>query len=152
MKLLWTGIKSIISIKNSQVNVINKLKDANGNLTTDSYKMAAVFNDFFVNVADGVTKRLPRSPKSPLDYLKSKSPHSFFITPSVPVEVSDIIYMLKTGKSIGPNSIPIKLLKYCLLIYLLHCLKSSMIPSHLVFSLKSCNMQKSYLCSKKAVL
>ena len=77
MKLLWTGIKSIISIKNSQVNVINKLKDANGNLTTDSYKMATVFNDFFVNVADGVTKRLPRSPKSPLDYLKSKSPHSF---------------------------------------------------------------------------
>ena len=67
MKLLWTGIKSIISIKNSQVNVINKLKDANGNLTTDSYKMAAVFNDFFVNVADGVTKRLPRSPKSPFD-------------------------------------------------------------------------------------
>ena len=111
MKLLWTGIKSIISIKNSQVNVINKLKDANGNLTTDSCKMAAVFNDFFVNVADGVTKRLPRSPKSPLDYLKSKSPHSFFITPSVPVEVSDIIDMLKTGKSIGPNSIPIKLLK-----------------------------------------
>ena len=29
VKLLWTGIKSIISIKNSRVNVINKLKDAN---------------------------------------------------------------------------------------------------------------------------
>ena len=26
MKLLWTGIKSIISLKNSHVNVINKLK------------------------------------------------------------------------------------------------------------------------------
>ncbi len=35
MKLLWTGIKSIINIKNSQVNVVNKLKDSNGKITTD---------------------------------------------------------------------------------------------------------------------
>ena len=46
MKLLWTGIKSIICIKNSRVNVINKLKDANGNLRTDSAKMATTFNNF----------------------------------------------------------------------------------------------------------
>ena len=59
MKLLWTGIKSIISIKNSRVSVINKLKDANGNLTSDSATMATVFNDFFVNVADGITKKYP---------------------------------------------------------------------------------------------
>ena len=77
MKLLWTGIKSIISIKNSRVNVINKVKDANGNTTTDSATMATIFNDFFVNVADGVTKVIPRSPKSPLDYLDKESPHSF---------------------------------------------------------------------------
>ena len=35
MKLLWTGIKSIISIKNCHVNVINKIKDSNGNVMTD---------------------------------------------------------------------------------------------------------------------
>ena len=111
IKLLWTGIKSIISIKNSRVNVINKLKDANGNLTTASATMATVFNDFFVNVADGVTKRIPTSPKFPLDYLQNENPHSSFIAPSAPYEVSDIIDSLKAGKSIGPNSIPIKLLK-----------------------------------------
>ena len=111
IKLLWNGIKSIISIKNSHVNVINKLKDANGNLTTDSATMANVFNNFFVNVANGVTKSIPRSPKSPLDYLDKINPHSFFISPAAPYEISDIIDLLKTGKSIGPNSIPIKLLK-----------------------------------------
>ena len=37
---------------------------------------------------------------------------SFFIAPSVPSEISDIINMLKSGKSLGPNSIPIKLLKH----------------------------------------
>ena len=57
MKLLWSGIKSIISIKNSHVNVINKLKDANGNLTTDSATMATILNNVFVNLADGVTKK-----------------------------------------------------------------------------------------------
>ena len=111
MKLLWTGIKSIISIKNSHVNVINKLKDANGNLITDSASMANIFNIVFVNVADGVTKSIPRSPKSPLDYLDKNNPNSFFISPAAPYEISDIIDMFKTGKSIGPNSIPIKLLK-----------------------------------------
>ena len=87
MKLSWTGIKSIISIKNSQVNVINKLKDKNGNMTIDPATMATIFNDFFVNVADGVTKRIPRSPKSPLDYLDNKNHNSFFITPTAPLEI-----------------------------------------------------------------
>ena len=111
MKLLWNGIKSIISIENSHVNVINKLKDANGNLTTDSATMANIFNNFFVNVANGVTKSIPRSPKSPLDYLDKINPHSFFISPAAPYEISDIMDLLKAGKSIGPSSIPIKLLK-----------------------------------------
>ena len=54
----------------------------------------------------------------PLQYLRNKSPHSFFITPTTSHEVSDTIGMLKkvkksleTSKSIGPNSISLKLLK-----------------------------------------
>ena len=43
MKLSWTGIKSIISTKNSHGNVINKLKDATDNLTTDSASMVNIF-------------------------------------------------------------------------------------------------------------
>ena len=105
------GVKSIINIKNSQVNVVNKLKDSNGKITTDSAEMASRFNDFFVNVADSITKKIPRSPKSPLDYLGDENPHSFFIGPSAPIEASDVINALKSDKSVGPNSIPIKLLK-----------------------------------------
>lgn len=40
MKLLWTGIRSIISMKNSLVNATHKLKDTNGNLITGSTTMA----------------------------------------------------------------------------------------------------------------
>ena len=80
-------------------------------MTTDPATMATIFNDFFVNVADGVTKKIPWSPKSPLDYLDNKNHNSFFITPTAPLEIVDIINVLKTGKYLGPNSIPIKLLK-----------------------------------------
>ena len=121
MKLLCTGIKSIISIKNCHVNVINKIKDSNGNVMTDSTAMANVFNNFFVNVADGVAKNIPRSQKSPMDYLDIKHPFSFFISPTAPYEISEIIDLFKTGQSIGPNSIPLKLLKFFHLIFLFPC-------------------------------
>ena len=63
--------------------------------------MATIFDNFFVNVADGVTKRIPRFPKSPSDYLDNENPNSFFITPSAFYEISDIIDVLKAGKSLG---------------------------------------------------
>ena len=37
--------------------------------------------------------------------------NSFFIAPSVPFEISDIISALKSGKSLQPNSIPMRILK-----------------------------------------
>ena len=113
MELLFTGIKFIISTKNSHVNVINKFQDANGNLATDSALMANIFSNFFVNIADGVAKSIPRSIKSPLDYLDENNPHSSsVISPAARYEISDIINLFKTGKLIGLNSISIKLLKF----------------------------------------
>ena len=77
---------------------------------TKSFRAGFSISTVSFNI-DGVTKRIPRSQRSPLDYLQNENPHSFCIAPSAPHEVSDIIDALKTGKSIGPNSIPIKLLK-----------------------------------------
>ena len=111
MKLLWSGIKSIVNQKNTNSNLISKLKDKNGNITTDSTVIADTFNDFFVNVASNISKKVPRTMKSPLDFLKNRIGTSFFISPTVPMEVADVINLLKSGKSVGPNSIPITLLK-----------------------------------------
>ena len=105
MKLLWSGLNSIISNNNSKTNIISKLNDVNGNLTTDPTEIANTFNNFFKNVAGNTTKGIPRTRKSPLDYLGTRSEHSFCMTPVLPMEISDIISSLKTGKSIGPNSI-----------------------------------------------
>ena len=95
MKLLLSGIKTIISNRNSNVNVINKLKDASGNSTSESNVIANTFNDFFVSVGKNVTQKITRTMKSPMDYLRYNNEKSFFITPTIPTEVTDIICMLK---------------------------------------------------------
>ena len=49
MKQLWSGIKSVITTrKSNNMNVISKLKDSNGNLTSDPVVIANIFNKFFV--------------------------------------------------------------------------------------------------------
>ena len=93
-------------LKARGIFVIRKLKDTNGNVVRDPTTMANIFNNFFVNVADDVKKRIPKSPRSPL-----KPQLIFFLIPSTAFEIYDIIGLLKTIKSVGPNSIPIKLLK-----------------------------------------
>ena len=71
--------------------------------------MSNIFNDFYVNVADGITKTIPLTPKSPLDYLSDRTRNSLFLAPVTLIEVNDLINILNPSKSVGPNSIPIKL-------------------------------------------
>ena len=73
--------------------------------------MSNILNDFYVNVADGITKTIPLTPKSPLEYLPNRTGNSLFLTPVTLLEVNDLINILNPSKSVGPNSIPIKLLK-----------------------------------------
>ena len=110
-KKLWSGIKSIISNKNQISNKINGIRDKNGNMISNSEEISNVFNNYFVNVADNIEKAIPRTSKSPMDYLKTSNPYSMFLSPTTKLEVEDVISNLDSTKSIGPNSIPIKLLK-----------------------------------------
>ena len=111
MKNLWTGIKSIINIKSKNSPRSISQLTADGETIQDPQKMANVFNNFFVNVSTQVSSEIPRTKKSPLDYLKNRNMNSFFISPVTHSEIEDIIISLKNGKSTGPFSIPVKLLK-----------------------------------------
>ena len=91
------------------MNVINK--DSNGNITSDPAVIANIFNKFFVNVSQDITKNVPRSKNSPVGFMGDRVGNSPFIAPSVRYEISDIISTLGSGKSLGPNSIPMKILK-----------------------------------------
>ena len=111
MKLLWKGIRSVIKMKSGESNSIPFLTNKTGNKITDPNLIANNFNDYFINVANQITSKIPRNPNSPLRYLAASNNSSFFISPTVPDEVSSIIQSLKKSKSTGPNSIPVKLLK-----------------------------------------
>ena len=110
MKLLWSGIKSIINLKSTHSSVISQLKAENGNITADPLIIAEISNELSVNASSRVTKMSPTM-KSPLNFLKNGINMSFFIYPSVPMGVADGINLLKSGKCVSPNSISIELLK-----------------------------------------
>ena len=109
--MLWKGIKNIVSLKSNNLDSISYLTDKNGSQMKDPVKVANQFQIFFTSVADDITQKIPRNPRSPLSYLANPNQESFFIFPSTSDEVSDILKSLKNGKSSGPNSIPIKLMK-----------------------------------------
>ena len=57
MKPLWSGIKSIISVKTSTSSSVKKIKDKKGNVTSDPMLTSNIFNDYFVNVAKNITAK-----------------------------------------------------------------------------------------------
>ena len=111
MKKLWSGIRLIIDHKGSSSPSITKIKDPKGHTTLDTMEIANIFNNFFVNIADDITKKLPGDPKSPLDYLADRNDKSMFLSPVTASEIENIIANLNPSKSVGPHSIPVKLLK-----------------------------------------
>ena len=64
-----------------------------------------------MNVASNIDKDIPRTKKYPPDYLGNRSSASFFVSPTNRNEVKNIISQLQIGKSVGPCSIPVNLLK-----------------------------------------
>ena len=82
--------------------------------------MASIFNDFFVNVSNLVCSEIPETKKSPFDYIMKRNFISFFTKPITQIEVEEILSSFRNDKSTGPYSIPGKLLKHLVLIYLSH--------------------------------
>ena len=111
MKSLLRGINSIINSKyRKSVQNISELA-VNGKTYSDPQKMASIFNNFFVNVSNQVCSEIPRTKKSPLDYLTKINSSFFFIKPITHIEIEEIISSFRNGKSTGPYSIPVKLLR-----------------------------------------
>ena len=77
----------------------------------DPIKMANILNQYFVNVGSNLDKTIPRTRKSPIDYLKNRNESSMFLAPVTTQEIEVIIQSLNTKKSIGPYSIPVFILK-----------------------------------------
>ena len=67
MKKLWSGIRSIINIKQNCGFQVSQLM-VEGSQINDPQKIASAFNQYFVNVPKQADKEIPRTMKSPMNW------------------------------------------------------------------------------------
>lgn len=78
---------------------------------SDPKHISDAFNNYFANVGNKLENEIPRVNKRPEEYLRLPQSNSFFISPTTTTEIENIISSLKSGKAVGPFSIPIDILK-----------------------------------------
>ena len=78
---------------------------------TGPKEIASALNKCFVNVPQQIYKDIPRTKKSPMDYLNDCVENSFFLSPTDVKEIESIILSFNNNKSVRPYSMPIRLLK-----------------------------------------
>ena len=109
--LLWKGIRSIVNINNSSKKDIKLINDKGMNIS-DPKTIADLFNDYFINIGPKIDSKINKAKKYYKDYLSGvKIKETFFLSPVTSQEVFNIILSFDLNKSLGPNSIPIYILK-----------------------------------------
>ena len=97
--------------KKSAPTTIRGVKDTNGKLAINSTEIANTLNNYFVDVAENISRNIPRTPKSPIGYLNGRNSNSMFLFPVTHIEIEEEISNLDSSKSCGPYSVPIYILK-----------------------------------------
>ena len=110
LKILGKGIKCIITIKNFCSDIPKSLS-YNGSTITNQGKISNVFNNYFATIVGKTKESISPSQQNFSDFLKKRHQNSYFLSPANKSEMQNIISSLDSNKSIGPNSMPIKILK-----------------------------------------
>ena len=110
IKKVWNGIKSIVTLK-SKSKTSPKSLNIDGNCITNEKIIAENFNNFFVEIGSNLASKIPKAKKPFNVYLKNKLVNSFVLNPVDESEVVKLVNNINKNKSLGPNSIPISVLK-----------------------------------------
>ena len=81
------------------------------NKITELKEIASALNKYFVNVPQRINKDIPRTKKFRMEYFNDLVGNSFFLSHAEVKEIESIILSFNNSKSVGPYSIPIRLLK-----------------------------------------
>ena len=109
---IWKGIHSLIKLSHSSRKEISLLND-NGKTITDPLKISTYFNQTFVPIGRNIDNKISKGKFHYSHYLSNvRINKSFFLTHATPKEVYNIL-SLDLNKSVGPNSLPIFILKIC---------------------------------------
>ena len=110
-KTICQGIHEIISSRKNKNGGNVSAIVSDDNTITDPVEIAQNFNNFFTSIGTNLQKKIPPTEKNFTDYLKKLNSENFIIAPTTSDEISDLIHNLKSSKSIGPYSIPNKIMK-----------------------------------------
>ena len=104
------GLKSILNIKNISAEIPKTLA-VDGTTTSNPMEISDIFNNYFSSIATKTKLNIAFSHKHFSDFHKNRSNISFFVSPTDKTEIEDVVSSLDSNKSVGPNSIPTKMLK-----------------------------------------
>ena len=106
----WEDIRTLVNLKNTNKSSISSLM-VEGKIITEKSIIVKAFNDFFTNIGPHMAKNIPSTNKKFPEFIREIVSQTFFISPTDTTEVTSIVNSLKSGKSVGPNSIPVRILK-----------------------------------------
>ena len=102
--------KIIITIKDVSADIPKSLS-VDGATISNPLAISNIFNNYFSSIAGETKLNISFSHKHFSNFLKNRSNIFFFISPTEKSEIENIISSLDSNKSVGPNSILIKILK-----------------------------------------
>ena len=73
--------------------------------------IAENFNGYFTSTSKELQKHIPATKRNFSNNLKNPNAESFFVTPTTPEEMSNLIQTLSSNKSTGLSTIPTSILK-----------------------------------------
>ena len=77
-KKSWTGINTILC-RERKAKITDIFLNSNGRLFTDQKTISKMFNNYYVNVAGNLDKKIPKPRTKFQDYLKNPNEHSIYL-------------------------------------------------------------------------
>ena len=111
--------KELINFKltNSSKKDFKLINDKGKNIS-DPKKIVELFNKYFVNVGPNIDSKIPKAHKHFREFMrKLKGNKTIFLPTPTPQEIYDIISAFDIKKSLGPNSIPVYILKILIFLF-----------------------------------
>ena len=98
LKKTWNGINNILH-RQGNTKVSDIFLNIDGKLVTDQKTVVNAMNNYFINVADNLAKKIPKPNNKYQDFLKNPNVHSIYLTEVTSDEVAKIIHNLSSSKS-----------------------------------------------------
>ena len=113
--MLWKIINEIVSRKPKKGGTITHLNTSNGDVIYSPKDLANELNKYFIEIGKKLSDRIPTPPKTHKDYLKGQpSKNTFCLSATNSFEIESIISSFNNNKAMGPDNIPIRMLKAAL--------------------------------------